>query len=66
MYYTDDPELPAFYFDPLINYISLHGFIPKIAPFVSHEDCPNDADDDEFELPEGLLPFFEISLLRII
>jgi pre-mRNA-processing factor 8 len=54
--------LPAFYFDPLINSISLRGFTPKNAPLVSHEDSifgPNDADDDEFELPEDLLPFLE-------
>ncbi|KIM72136.1 hypothetical protein PILCRDRAFT_16417 [Piloderma croceum F 1598] len=59
---TDDPDLPAFYFDPLINPISLRGFTPKNAPLVSHEDSifgPNDADDDEFELPEDLLPFLE-------
>ena len=36
--WTDDPELPAFYFDPLINPISLCGFTPKNAPLVSHED----------------------------
>ncbi|KIM74584.1 hypothetical protein PILCRDRAFT_14351 [Piloderma croceum F 1598] len=59
---TDDPDLPAFYFDPLINPISLRGFTPKNAPLISHEDSifgPNDADDDEFELPEDLLPFLE-------
>ena len=26
---TDDPDLPAFCFDPLINPISLRGFTPK-------------------------------------
>jgi hypothetical protein len=34
----------------------------KNAPLVSHENSifgPNDADDDEFELPEYLLPFLE-------
>jgi pre-mRNA-processing factor 8 len=59
---TDDPDLPAFYFDPLINPISLRGFTPKNAPMVSHEDSifgPNDADEDEFELPEDVLPFLE-------
>jgi len=57
---TDDPDLPAFGFDPLINPISLRGFTPKNAPFVSHEDTifgPNDADSDDFMLPEGLEPF---------
>ncbi|KAG6836461.1 hypothetical protein H0H93_007789 [Arthromyces matolae] len=50
----DDPDLPAFYFDPpLINPISLRGHTPKNAPLISHEDSvfgPNYADDDEFEL----------------
>ena len=36
---TDDPDLPAFYFDPLINPISLRGATPKNAPLVSHEDA---------------------------
>jgi pre-mRNA-processing factor 8 len=51
--------LPAFYFDLLINSISLRGFTPKDAPLVSHKDSifgPNEA-GDEFELPEDLLPF---------
>jgi pre-mRNA-processing factor 8 len=58
---TDDPDLPAFYFDPLINPISLRGHMPKNAPLVTHEDAifgPNDA-DDEFELPEELMPFLD-------
>ena len=58
----DDPDLPAFYFDPLINPVSLRGFTPKNAPLISREDSifgPNDADDDEFELPEDLSPFLE-------
>ncbi|KAH9917572.1 uncharacterized protein B0H18DRAFT_846460, partial [Fomitopsis serialis] len=51
---TDDPDLPAFYFDPLINPISLRGFTPKNVLLVPHEDAifgPNDAEDDDFELP---------------
>ncbi|KIK20048.1 hypothetical protein PISMIDRAFT_13228 [Pisolithus microcarpus 441] len=57
---TDDPDLPAFYFDPFINPISLRGMTPKNAPLVSHEDVifgPNDADEDEFELPGDIEPF---------
>ncbi|KAE9389652.1 PROCN-domain-containing protein [Gymnopus androsaceus JB14] len=49
---TGDPDLPAFYFDPLINPISL----------LSREDSifgPNGADDDDFELPEDFNPFPE-------
>ena len=57
---TDDPDLPAFYFDPLINPIASRSFSPKNAPLVSHEDIifgPNGADDDDFELPEVITPF---------
>ncbi|KAI5992659.1 hypothetical protein EDD15DRAFT_2196870 [Pisolithus albus] len=57
---TDDPDLPAFSFDPLINPISLRGMTPKNAPVVSHEDMifgPNGADEDKFELPEDVEPF---------
>lgn len=59
---TDDPDLPAFYFDPLINPISNRGTTPKNMPLVSHEDSifgPNSAEDDEFELPEDITPFLE-------
>jgi len=61
---TDDPDLPAFYFDPLINPISLRGFTPKNVPLISYEDTifgPNDADDDDFELPDEVEPFLEDS-----
>ena len=59
---TDDPDLPAFYFDPLVNPISLRGATPKNTPLVSHEDAifgPNGQDDDELELPEELVPFLD-------
>jgi pre-mRNA-processing factor 8 len=59
---TDDPNLPVFYFDPAINPISLRRFTLKNAPLISHKNSifnPNNADDDEFELPEDLLPFLE-------
>jgi pre-mRNA-processing factor 8 len=59
---TDHPDLPAFSFDPLTDSVSLHGFTPKNIPLVSHEDAifgPNDADDDEFQLPDDLSPFLE-------
>ncbi|KAF8130085.1 hypothetical protein K438DRAFT_1999464 [Mycena galopus ATCC 62051] len=57
---TDDPDLPAFYFDPLINPVSLRGHTAKNALFISHEDSvfsPNGADDDSFVLPESIDPF---------
>lgn len=58
---TDDPDLPTFYFDPIINPISSRTFASKNMPLVSHEDAifgPNGADDDEWELPEEVEPFF--------
>ncbi|EMD31666.1 hypothetical protein CERSUDRAFT_69164 [Gelatoporia subvermispora B] len=58
---TDDPDLPAFYSDPLINPISLGGFTQK-NEFVAHEDVtfgPNGADDEDSELPEEVEPFLE-------
>jgi len=57
---TDDPDLPAFYFDPLINPISLRGLISKNVPLIPHEDSifgPNEADDDAFLLPDNTKPF---------
>jgi pre-mRNA-processing factor 8 len=59
---TDDPDLPAFYFNPLINPISLRGATLKKVPLISHEDSifgPNDADDDEFELLDEVRSFLE-------
>ena len=58
---TEDPNLPAFFFDAIINPISLRSAVPKNAPLVSHEDTlfgPN-GEDDDFELPEVLAPFLE-------
>ena len=57
---TDNPDLPAFYFDPLINPISLRGMTAKNVLLVSHKDVifgPSDADDYDFELPEEVEPF---------
>lgn len=56
---TEDPNLPAFYFDPVINPISSRSVAPKNIT-VSHEDeifgAGND-EDDEFELPGNVDPF---------
>jgi pre-mRNA-processing factor 8 len=56
---SEDPNLPAFYFDPVINPISSRSVAPKNIT-VSHEDEifgeGNDI-DDEFELPVGVEPF---------
>ncbi|KAF2458304.1 pre-mRNA processing splicing factor 8 [Lineolata rhizophorae] len=56
---AEDPSLPAFYFDPVINPISSRSVAPKNLT-VSHEDeifGPGNMEDDEFELPPGLEPF---------
>ncbi|PLB33294.1 U4/U6-U5 snRNP complex subunit PRP8 [Aspergillus candidus] len=56
---TDDPNLPAFYFDPVINPISSRSVAPKNIT-VSHEDeifGPGNNEDDEFELPADVEPF---------
>jgi len=55
---TDDPNLPAFYFDPVINPISSRSVAPKNIT-VSHEDeIFGDDNEDEFELPGEVEPFF--------
>ena len=59
---TDDPDLPAFYFDPLINPISQRVVQEAHTPLVSHEDevfgFGNDEDED-FEFPDEMEPFLE-------
>ncbi|KAL2868024.1 U4/U6-U5 snRNP complex subunit PRP8 [Aspergillus lucknowensis] len=56
---TDDqPNLPAFYFDPVINPISSRSVAPKNIT-VSHEDEIFGPDnEDDFELPGDFEPFF--------
>ena len=61
----DDPDHPAFYFDPLMN--TLQGATRQNAPLVSHEDAilgSNGQDGDNFELPEELIPFLDEKLLE--
>lgn len=48
---TEDPDLPAFYFDPLINPIS-HRHVQKLP-----EQLPDE--DEEFELDPDMIPFFK-------
>lgn len=56
---AEDPSLPAFYFDPIINPISSRSVAPKNIT-VSHEDeifgYGND-EDEEFTLPPSVEPF---------
>ncbi|XBQ85657.1 pre-mRNA-splicing factor 8 [Aspergillus fumigatus] len=59
VYVRADPNLPAFYFDPVINPISSRSVAPKNIT-VSHEDeifGPGNNEDD-FELPPEVKPFF--------
>lgn len=51
---TEDPDLPAFYFDPLINPISHRHAVQS----GSIEDMLPD-DDEDFELPEEVQPFLQ-------
>lgn len=56
---TEDPSLPAFYFDPIINPISSRAVAPKNLT-ISHEDDifgAGNNEDDDFEFPEEIEPF---------
>ncbi|RHZ47197.1 hypothetical protein Glove_587g9 [Diversispora epigaea] len=61
---AEDPELPAFYFDPIINPISSRNVAPQTST-VSHEDeIFGDKDvDEDFIFPENISPFLEDSPL---
>jgi len=58
---TDDPDLPAFYFDPLINPISQRVVQEAHTPLVSHEDevFGYGNDEDDFEMPDELEAFMQ-------
>ena len=56
---AEDPNLPAFYFDPVINPISSRSVAPKNLT-VSHEDeifGYGNSEDQEFKLPAKMDPF---------
>lgn len=56
---AEDPSLPAFYFDPVINPISSRSVAPKNIT-VSHEDeifGYGNSEDQEFTLPASVEPF---------
>lgn len=56
---AEDPSLPAFYFDPVINPISSRSVAPKNIT-VSHEDEVfgyGNSEDQEFTLPANVEPF---------
>ncbi|KAI1486325.1 pre-mRNA-splicing factor spp42 [Biscogniauxia mediterranea] len=59
---TEDPNIPAFHFDPMINPISSRSVAPKNIT-ISHEDeifgegNIEEPEDDAFELPASAEPF---------
>ncbi|KAK4692804.1 pre-mRNA-processing factor 8, partial [Lecanoromycetidae sp. Uapishka_2] len=55
---AEDPSLPAFYFDPIINPISSRSVAPKNLT-ISHEDeiFGEGSEDEEFVLPGNMEPF---------
>ncbi|KAI2639935.1 pre-mRNA processing splicing factor 8 [Hypomontagnella submonticulosa] len=59
---SEDPNLPAFHFDPMINPISSRSVAPKNIT-ISHEDeifgegNIEEPEDEAFELPAGVEPF---------
>lgn len=58
---TDDPDMPAFYFDPSINPISSRAVAGAAnTPQISHEDeIFGEDEEDEFELPQDMGAFLE-------
>lgn len=58
---TEDPDLPAFYFDPLINPIA-----PKHGTQRTFEPLPEEPEEDEeeFVLPEYVSPFLGVRVLK--
>lgn len=48
---TEDPDLPAFYFDPLINPIAHRHGVKSVDPLPD--------DDEEFILPDDVQPFLQ-------
>ncbi|XP_038896998.1 pre-mRNA-processing-splicing factor 8A [Benincasa hispida] len=50
---TEDPDLPAFYYDPLIHPITSTNKDRR------EKRAYDDEDDDDFELPEGVEPFLK-------
>ncbi|KAK9710766.1 pre-mRNA-splicing factor 8, partial [Basidiobolus ranarum] len=53
---TDDPDLPAFYFDPIINPISSRNISVEAH---AHEEELFSEEESEFTLPEEFQPFLE-------
>jgi pre-mRNA-processing factor 8 len=56
---TEDPDLPAFYYDPLINPISSRSLGTSGPAYHSDLQFNEDDEDDDFELPEDVSPFLK-------
>ncbi|RUS16869.1 PRP8 pre-mRNA processing factor 8-like protein, isoform CRA_d, partial [Endogone sp. FLAS-F59071] len=56
---AEDPDLPAFYFDPIVNPISSRSVAPQNPGYVPHEDeiFGEGDEDEEFKLPPEVTPF---------
>lgn len=56
---VEDPDLPCFYFDPLIHPISARAVAPKNAPVAFEDQIFSDdpEEEDDFELPEDMEAF---------
>jgi len=59
---TEDPDLPAFYFDPLINPIAHRRSEHQQAAQQAEQDLLPD-DSEEFELPEYVAPLLQVCLI---
>lgn len=57
---TEDPDLPAFYFDPLINPISHRRSDNQTAAHLTEQELLPD-DSEEFELPEYASPLLQVN-----
>ena len=57
---TEDPDLPAFYYDPLIHPIAFYKSEGRAgAPPPGGPDAELDEDDEEWALPDEVAPFLE-------
>lgn len=57
---AEDPELPPYYFDPIINPISARSSkIANLQSSVENEIFGSDNEDNSFVLPETVVPFFD-------
>ena len=59
---TEDPDLPAFYFDPLINPIAHRRSEHQQAAQQAEQDLLPD-DSEEFELPEYVAPLLQVCFI---